>query len=126
MTLTSSQITAGATYSVRLDGTLSGKRFRDAAALAKSIGTRPETSSVFDAASKTWTVTLPADSVGGLADLRTLAGAYDSAVEIAGTASPAPAVTARTAGRSSETQRASRLYGMDMAEYGTGFTPDEM
>jgi hypothetical protein len=82
MALTRDEITAGATYAVRFEyGSLSSKRFADAVKLVKDIGTRPETTSVYVASDKTWLVELPADSVGGLSDLRTLAYTYNATVE---------------------------------------------
>ncbi len=147
MALAETEITADAAYAVRFERGLSAKRFRDAVALVKGIdGQRneyvydpenPAASNVgyvrnddpasatanFDAASKTWTVTIPAAGGRALSDLQTAARAYDAIVE-RDSGTERPHGTARAAA-DSETQRASRLYGTDMAEYGCGFGPDE-
>src|SRR5258708_16840094 len=91
MPLTRDEITAGATYTVRLDRELSFKRFADAKALVKRIGEREDHAASYNAAAKAWTVTLPSDSVMGLRDLQNLAHAYSADVEHATEAStPAP------------------------------------
>lgn len=146
MSLTGEQITAGKTYTVRIDKrALSFKRGNDAVALVKGInGTvedviyDPENPaamrtgyvkvenpipavSEYDGAARTWAVTVPAGSIRVLSDLRTLAGAYSAEVT---EGAPEPAA-APVKPRGSETRHASRQYGTDMAECADGFTPEE-
>lgn len=142
MSLTGEQITAGKTYTVRIGRELYGKRRNDAVARVKGINGQIEdviydpqnpaamrtgyvkidnpvpATSRYDGATQTWTVAIPAGSIRILADLRALADAYGAEVTEG-------AATAPVNPRSSETLRASRLYGTDMAEYADGFTPGE-
>lgn len=150
MSLTSEQITAGKTYTVALDKQrLSFKRFNDAVALVKGIDGRTENRaydpqdpaatpagyvkidnpvpavSEYDGATRTWTVTVPARSIRILSDLRSLVSAYSAEVT-EGTRKTVPVKPVKPVKpRDSETRRASRLYGTDMAEYADGFTPEE-
>lgn len=148
MALTETEITAGAAYTVRIDrSALSGKRFSDAVALVKGIdGQRadyvydpqdpaalatgyvrnedPETATAtYSGTSRAWTVTIPAAGGRALSDLRAAVTAYGAAVTAGQDDASAPAAPRRP--RSSETERVSRLYGTDMAEYGSGFSPEE-
>lgn len=122
MSLTGEQITAGKTYTVTINKReLSHKRFSDAVKRIKGIGEREDHSAAYDPATQAWTVVLPADSFWGLDDLRTLASAYGAEVT-----EGAPKTTATSVmPRGSETRRASRQYGTDMAEYADGFSPEE-
>jgi hypothetical protein len=122
MSLTEDQITGGRTYAVTIDRTLSPKRFRDAVALVKQIGVRPEHTAKYDSATRTWAVTLPSDSVNGLHELRTLVHAYDTGVEPAAQPAAAPAPAAVPPARQTATRSAFRN-GIDWAEYSDGFSP---
>lgn len=123
MSLTREQITAGATYTVRiLESELSHKRFGDAVKLVKGIGERPETTATYHGASKSWVVTLPADSVGGLADLKALAYAYNAVVELG-----EPAAAGRPARKAAAPRRVRSGWGRDLHERedGDGYTASE-
>lgn len=142
MSLTGNEITAGATYAVRIDKkALSFKRGNDAVALVKGVNgqvedlvydpqnpaANPRTGYVrlenpqpavskYDPATQTWAVTVPAGSIRVLESLRTLAGHYDAYVtEGAPDAPAAPAKPARPA---------SRIAWKDV-EGGDGFTNEE-
>lgn len=82
MALTRDEITAGGTYTVRFAyGQLSPKRFRDAVNYVRGIKSYEGSTSSYDAATRTWTVTLAAGAQRALADLRAVACAYDGIVE---------------------------------------------
>lgn len=81
MSLTADQITPGATYAVRFEYGLSGKRFRDAVKLVKEINDYATSTSSFDTASKTWTVTLGADADGAKNDLYWAVQSYGAIAE---------------------------------------------
>lgn len=139
MSLTGQEITAGKTYTVRIDKqALSFKRGNDAVALIKSIDGRCEAylydpqnpaalrtgyvknestetaTSKYDGTSKTWTVHVPTTG-SALSDLQTLASAYDAEVAEVTAGNPAPAPAAPRERRFA-----------DWAEYGSGFGPDEL
>ena len=100
MALTRDEITAGATYAVRLSGKLSFKRNNDARTMVKGLGRLEDTTSEYDPATGTWHVTLPPDSQRGLSDLRILAHAYDAVVERAtDTAAGTPKLTYKRTGQ---------------------------
>jgi hypothetical protein len=124
MSLTREQITAGATYTVRLEvGELSHKRFADAKALVKRIGEREDHAARYNAGARAWTVTLPGDSVNGLRDLQNLAHAYSADVEHATEdTTPAPAGRRTPAPRTSAWERAA---GLAEREDGDGYTRSE-
>ncbi len=106
MPLTRDEITAGASYTVRLARDLSSKRKGDALKLVKGIGGQREThvydpahpdahaatgfrrnddpacaTSRYNPVTRTWAVTIPAAGGHALSALRSLADAYDAAVE---------------------------------------------
>lgn len=128
MSLTRDEITAGAAYTVRLDSKqLSPKRFGDAVKLVKGLNDRPETTAAYNGQTHAWTVTLPADSVGGLHDVQVLAYTYEADVERAGGSEPATAGTTRTAPRQGRQQSSawSRAMGLHEREDGNGYTASE-
>lgn len=81
MALAKDEITAGASYTVRLAGNLSFKRNNDARNYVKGLGKLEDTTSEYDPATGLWHVTLPPDSNRGLGDLRALVYAYDAVIE---------------------------------------------
>lgn len=145
MALTEDEITAGQTYTVTIDGSLSGKRFRDAVALIKGINGRlvglvydpqnpaayrtgyvesKETATAtYDGATRAWTVMIPAGGGYPLADLRSLVHAYDAEVEVAGTGQPAAPAPAAAPAKPPRAPRSHVRNGIDWAEYGDGFSP---
>lgn len=144
-----SEITAGATYTVRIDKhALSFKRGNDAVALVKGINGQREdyyyapehpealrtgyvrnddpatATSAYDPQTQTWTVTIPAAGGRALASLQTLADAYDAAVEPVTEDAPAPEPAAAPAKPARTVRRNGR--GRDFyTEYADGFGPDE-
>lgn len=80
--MTDTDITPGATYTVRFEhGKLSAKRFRDAVALVKGIKEYEGSTAEYDAATRTWTVTLDPAAQRALWDLQTAEHAYGAIVE---------------------------------------------
>ena len=126
MALTDKEITAGASYTVRLDRGLSAKRGNDARQLVKRInGMRDEfiydpqdpaanaitgyvrnddptaATAEYDTVTGTWAVTLPARASSALSALRNLVSGYSATVTpaAAGDAAPAPQLTYKRTGQ---------------------------
>lgn len=127
MALTREEITAGATYTVRIDRhELSVKRFNDAVKLVKGLNERPETTARYDGATRSWAVTLPADSVGGVNDVQVLAYIYNATVEIAtGPQAPAAQAPRKAAAPRQQMSGWGRTMGLAEREDGDGYTRSE-